>query len=537
MKVLVIGGIAGGPSFATRFRRINENAEIIIFERGAAISVASCALPYYLGGLIKDRASVIERTPEILKQKNNIDVRLYNDVTAIDPEKKIVDVKNLVTGDTYTESYDKLVIATGASPTVPRIKGIDDADDAFVLRTITDADNIKHFLDSRRPKRVTILGAGTIGIEVAEAFIDNGMDVTIVEQTNQVAAPFDTEITDIVAEELNNQGVHVFLNHTIQEITDNGKTLVFEDGSTHHTDMLFLGTGVAPNSQLAEAAGIELSDDHHVIVDHQLKTNVDDIYAIGDVIQTTSLITGQPIPSLLSSAANRQGHLLADILNDSPLTYKGFIGAGVSKFFDLTVSYVGYTESALQQSNINDYRSVFITPFDHAYFFPNADRVNFKLLYQDKTGKILGGQAVGRTGIDKRISQLSVAITGNLSVFDLPALEIPYSPPYSSTRDVLNIAGYVAINQLTNRTATIKAADIPAADLKTAVFLDIREAGKPVAGSIQPTLNIPLSDLRDRIDEIPTDKKVYITFRKGLGPYNASRVLAGKGIKAIMIEE
>jgi len=224
-------------------------------------------------------------------------------------------------------------------------------------------------------------------------------------------------------------------------------------------------------------------------------------------------------------------------LNGSPLEYKGFIGAGVSKFFDLTASFVGFTEQMLQQIGITNYKTVFITPFDRAYFYPNADRVNFKLIYEDKTGKILGGQAVGRNGIDKRIAELSVAITGNLSAFDLPSLEIPYSPPYSSTRDVLNIAGYVAINQMTNKSATIKLADIPKEDMQNAVFLDIREAGKPATGSIKPTLNIPLTELRDRINEIPKNKKVYITFRKGLGPYNASRVLAGKGIKAIMIEE
>lgn len=537
MKVLVIGGIAGGPSFATRLRRINENAEIIILERGAAISFASCALPYYLGGLIKDRSAVIERTPEILKQKNNIDVRLFNEVTKINSADKNVDVKNLQTGETYRESYDKLIIATGASPTFPEIKGIHDADNAFVLRAVTDADKIKAFIDEKHPQHATVLGAGSIGIEVSEALVDNNIDVTIVEQSGHVASPFDPEITDIVAEELHKQGVHVILNETVDEIRDNGHTLVLADGTIHETDMLFLGTGVQPNSEIAGAAGINLSDDGHVIVDHHLQTNLPDIYAIGDVIETTSLITGKPIPSLLSSAANRQGHLLADILNGSSLEYKGFISAGVSKFFDLTASFVGFTEQTLQQLGITNYKTVFITPFDRAYFYPNADRVNFKLIYEDKTGKILGGQAVGRNGIDKRIAELSVAITGNLTAFDLPSLEIPYSPPYSSTRDVLNIAGYVAINQLTNTTATIKAEAISPDDLAHAAFLDIREAGKPVAGSITPTLNIPLSELRDRIDEIPKDKKVYITFRKGLGPYNASRVLAGKGINAIMIEE
>ncbi len=537
MKVLVIGGIAGGPSFATRLRRLDEAAEIIIFERGAAISVASCALPYYLGGLIKDRSAVIERTPEILKQKNNIDVRLFNEVTAVHPDQQTVDVKNHQTGETYSETYDKLIISTGASPTIPGIKGIETATNAFVLRAVTDADKIKTFIDQQHPKKATILGAGSIGIEVAESFVNNGMDVTIVEQAGQVAAPFDEEIAEIVAKELEQKGVHLFLNHTISEIKDQGQTLVFEDGTQHHTDLLFLGTGVKPNSKLAVSAGLKLSDDQHIIVDHHLQTNQPNIYAIGDVIETTSLITSQPVPSLLSSAANRQGHLLADRFAGMPFDYQGFIGVGVSKFFDLTTSFVGFTEQMLKQAGIANYKTVFITPFDHAYFFPNADRVNFKLIYEDKTGKILGGQAVGRNGIDKRISQLSVAITGNLTVFDLPALEIPYSPPYSSTRDVLNIAGYVAINQLTHQTDTINASDIPAEDLQTAVFLDIREAGKPASGTVKATLNIPLPELRDRIAEVPTDRKVYITARKGLGPYNASTILKGKGIPVTIIEE
>ncbi|MBU9790154.1 FAD-dependent oxidoreductase [Lentilactobacillus sp. G22-6] len=537
MKVLVIGGIAGGPSFATRLRRINEDDEIIIFERGAAISVASCAMPYYLGGVVSDRSKLIERTPEILKQRNNIDVRLFNEVTSINPANKSVTVKNLKTGDVYQESYDQLVIATGASPVVPPIKGIENAGNAFVLRAITDADKLMTYLAAKRPKTVTILGAGAIGIEVAEAFVRRQMDVTIVDQADQVASPYDPEIASIVKDELIKQGVHVILNNGIKEIRNNGHTLVFEDGSLHQTAMLFLGTGVRPNSQLAEAAGIRLSPDHHVIVDDHLQTNLPDIYAIGDVIETTSLINGLPIPSVLSSPANRQGHLLADIMTDAPVTYKGFVGAGVTKFFDLTASYVGYTESALKQLGITNYKTVFITPYDRAYFFPNADRVNFKLIYEEKTGKLLGGQAVGKHGIDKRIAELSVAITGNLTAFDLPALEIPYSPPYSSTRDVLNIAGYVAIRELTNRSKTVKVSAISAEDRQNAFFLDIREPGTESAGSINPTANIPLSQLRDRIEEIPKDKKIYITFRKGIGPYNASRILDGKGYDVTTIDE
>ena len=537
MKYIVIGGIAGGPSFATRLSRIDENAEIIILEKGTAISVASCAIPYYLSGVIKNRDDLVERTPEILKQKNNIDVRLNNEVNRIDPANKKLTITNLQTGEQYTEGYDRLVLATGARPTFPSIPGIEDAPNAFILRSISQADKIKEFIDQKHPQSVIVVGAGTIGIELAEAFKELGLDVSIVEQSGQVAAPFDSEITDIIKEHLEQKGIHLYLNQTVASIADGGHTVNYADGTAHTTDMVFLGTGVKPNSEIAKEAGILTTPDGHIPVDDRLATNVEDIYAIGDVIETTSLIDNQPIASLLSSAANRQGHLLADILNGEPFRYHGFIGAGATKIFDLTASFVGYTEQALIQKGVTNYKTVFITPYDHAYFYPDADRVNFKLIFEDGTGKILGGQAVGKHGIDKRISQLSVAITGNLSVFDLPALEIPYSPPYSSTRDILNIAGYVAINQLTNKFNSIKLTDIPVEDYDHAVFLDIREDDKKMTGTITPTIHIPLSELRERIHEIPANQKVYITFRKGLGPYNASRILAGNGINAIIIEE
>ncbi|WP_283680029.1 FAD-dependent oxidoreductase [Lentilactobacillus sp. Marseille-Q4993] len=537
MKYVVIGGIAGGPSFATRLSRIDKDAEIIILEKDIAISVASCAIPYYLGNIIDDRNTLIERTPEVLKAKNNIDVRLNNEVTAIDSNNQQLSVTDHSSGEEYTERYDKLILATGASPTFPPIPGIEDADDAFVLRSLSQADQIKSFIDEKSPKQVTIVGAGTIGIELAESFITRGIDVSIVEQSDQIAAPYDSEITDILKDHLKDKGVKLYLNQTVASIEDNGHTINYADGTVHQTDMVFLGTGVKPNSEIAAATGVKTTADGHIPVNNQFETNVNNIYAIGDVIETTSLIDGQPIPSLLSSAANRQGHLLADILNGEPLEYNGFIGTGASKLFDLTASFVGYTELMLKAKGVSNYKTVFITPFDHAYFYPGADRVNFKLLYEDKTGKILGGEAIGTQGVDKRISQLSVAITGNLSVFDLPALEIPYSPPYSSTRDVLNIAGYVAMHSLTDGVETIKESDIPDDIKSNAVFLDIKEAGKPTMGNIQPTLNIPLNELRDRINELPREQPVYITFRKGIGPYNASRILASEGIKAVIIEE
>ncbi len=537
MKYVVIGGVAGGPSFATRLRRIDENAEIIILERGSAISYAGCAIPYYLGGVIKNRDSLIERTPEILKQKNNIDVRLFNEVTKIDPQNKKLAVTNLKTGDEYSETYDRLVLATGARPYFPDIKGIEQADNIFAVRNMDDADAVKNFLDTEEPKSVVILGGGAIGIEIAESFTENNMDVTIVEQNGQVAYPLDEEIAEIIQADMEKNGVRILLNRQVVEFQDDGHKVLLDDDSNISTDMLFMATGVVPNVELAQDAGINLAQDHHIIVDNKFQTNIADIYAIGDVIETKSLISGQPIPSLLSSAANRQGHLLADILSGQNYEYPGFIGAGASKFFDLTSSFVGFTENELNAAGYNNYANVFITPFDHAFFFPNATRVNFKLIYDTKSGKILGGQAVGENGIDKRIYQLSVAISGHLTVYDLPQLEIPYSPPYSSTRDVLNIAGYVAINQLQNQIKTIDANDIPKAELENGFFLDIREPGKPFAGTVMASANIPLSQLRNRINEIPTDQKIYITFRKGIGPYNASTILKGKGFDVTLIKE
>lgn len=537
VKIVVIGGVAGGPSFATRLRRLNEEHEIVIYERGENISFASCALPYYLGGVIEDLDSLIERTPEILKIKNNIDVLIKHEVDAIDPDKKELIVKDLTTGESTTTNYDKLVISAGARPTLPPIKGAETAKNGFVLRSVTDAADIKSFIDEQDPQNVLVLGAGVMGLELAENFKHRGMDVTLVDQLPQVAFPYDEEIADLIYDKLIEKGLNVRLSTRIEEIHQAGKEVLLSDGTSLYPEMIIFATGVAPNNEVAKTAGIELSDDGQIIVNDQLETNVSDIYAIGDIIKTTSVVTGLATSSMLSSAANRQGHMLADMINGTPMRYRGYIGAGVAKIFDYTASYAGMTEHALKAAGITNYKSVFVTPFDHAYFYPGAKRLNLKIIFDAASGKILGGQAVGEKGVDKRMGELSVAITGNLTVFDLPDLELPYSPPYSTTRDPLNIAGYVAINQMTNVVETIKAADIPAEDLANAFFLDIREPDKAKSGSIEATKNIPMNELRERINEIPRDRKVYITFRKGLNTYTSVRILAGFGIPAVLIEE
>ncbi|GAX05254.1 CoA-disulfide reductase [Secundilactobacillus pentosiphilus] len=537
MKVIVIGGIAGGPSFATRFRRLNEQNEIIILERGEQISVASCALPYYLGGVISDRNSLIERTPAVLKQKNNIDVRVRHEVTAIDPQHHVLSVKNLASGEQYSETYDKLVLATGARPVLPPIKGIETADNVFTLRSLTDGDRIKDYLQTASPQRVTILGAGAAGVELAENLRHLGLTVTLVDQAEQVMQPYDAEMTGFLEDELVKNGVEVKLGETVDAVTDNGHQLHLSDGSSFATDMLLVVTGVRPNNEVAQNAGIQLSADGHIVVDDQLATSVSDIYAIGDVIETTSLITGLPIPSVLSSAANRQGHLLADILNGGSLHYPGFVGVSVAKIFKLTASMVGYSEQTLKAAGITNYDSLFITPFDHAYFYPNAKRLNIKLLYEPDTGKILGGQFVGENGADKRAGELSAAIAGGLTVDELPNIELPYSPPYSAPRDPLNMAGYVGINQREQANQTVSYEQLSATERTDGIFLDIHEAGKAASSKIDSDLAIPLTELRDRLSEIPTGHTVYILYRKGLGPYNATRILAGNGFDVKIVTE
>ncbi|MCH5461975.1 FAD-dependent oxidoreductase [Lactobacillus sp. LC28-10] len=529
MKVIVIGGIAGGPSFATRFRRLNEQNEIVILERGEYISIASCALPYYLGGVITDRDSLIERTPAVLKQKNNIDVRVHHEVTAIDPKRHVINVTNLDADEQYQESYDKLVLATGARPVLPPIKGIETATNVFTLRSLADGDRIKNYLQSENPKRVTILGAGAAGIELSENLRRIGMTVTLVDQADRVMQPYDGELTDFLQEELVNNGVDVRLGETIDLVEENGHELHLSDGSVLTTDMLLVVVGVTPNSELAGNAGLQLSPDGHIIVDDQLATSATDIYAIGDVIETTSRITGLPVASMLSSAANRQGHLLADILNGEPLRYPGFVGVSVAKVFNLTASMVGYSEQTLQAAGVTNYDSLFITPFDHAYFYPNAKRLNIKVLYEPDTGRILGGQFVGENGVDKRAGELSAAIAGGLTIDDLPSIELPYSPPFSAPRDPLNLAGYVGINQRQQANQTVRYRDLTEPEKWAGTFLDIHEAGKPVSSKIDSDLAIPLTELRDRLNEVPTGHTVYILYRKGLGPYNASRILAGNG--------
>ena len=535
MKIVVIGGVAAGPSFATRLRRLDETIDITLFERGEHISYASCALPYYLGGVITDRDSLIERTPAILKQKNNIDVRIQTEITAIDPIHKTVQAHDLTTQQTDQVPYDKLILATGARPVLPPVPGLATAKNAFTIRSISDADQIDAFIKRQHPQTVTIIGAGAAGVELAENLNHRGLTVTLVDQSDQVLAPFDPELAAILETEIKTNGIQVRLNTGIKAIEAQGHTVVFADDTQQSADLILVVTGATPNHELATQAHLDVSSDGHIIGDQHLQTSNPDIYAIGDVIETTSLITGQRVPSQLSSPANRQGHLLADIIHGANLTYPGLIGVSVAKIFEQTASMVGYSDRMLQQAGMTNYDSILITPFDHAFFYPKSRRLNLKLTYDKTTGQILGGQFVGHEGVDKRAGELATAIAGGLTVADLPSLELPYSPPYSSTRDPLNVAGYVALNRMQQLANTVSFATLTEAQRQQGFFLDIREAGRPKTSTLPEDANIPLSQLRQRLTELPQDRLIYLIERKGLGPYNATRILAGNGFNVKII--
>lgn len=534
MKYLVIGGNAGGASFATRMRRIDESAEILVINRGSYISYASCALPYYIGDVVKSRASIIERTPEVLKEKNNIDVRVNQTATRVNPSAKTVTILDQASGNSYDENYDKLILATGASPVLPQIAGLRSASNVFTLREVADADHIKEYIQNHSVKTVTLIGAGIASLEITENLYLKGITVNIVEKLDQVGYPYDEEISKLLLQELTQNGIHVYLKHLVQEVLDDGRTIYTDQGKELKQDMIIVAAGVTPNTAFLADSGVLVNERGFVPVNQQLATNIADIYAIGDIIETKSYITGLPQNSVLSGPANRQGHLLADIFAGQPYKYDGIVGTRVGKVFEQTVSSVGYTETMLQEAGIGNFKSVFITPFNYANLYPGATRVNLKLTFDVDTGKILGGQAYGEKGVDKRMGELSTAIYGHLTVYDLPALELTYSPPYSTTRDPLNTAGYVAINQLKNDIETVKIAAIPEEE---GFFLDVREAGKQPSGSIKATMNIPLSELRDRLDEVPHDKPIYLTFRPGLANYTAARILAGNGLDAKIIME
>lgn len=530
MKVLIIGGVAGGATAAARLRRMDEDAEIVLFERGEYVSYANCGLPYYIGGTISEREQLFVQTAEGFITRFNVDVRLQSEVLSISPEAKAVKVRNLQTGETYTESYDKLLISTGAEPIKLPLPGID-SPGIFTLRSVPDTDSIKAYIQEHRPQRAVVMGAGFIGLEMAENLSEAGLDVDIVEMSDQVMAPLDFSMASIVHQHLKDKGVNLWLKERVIGFDSSGEAInVLLDGGKHiESDMVICSIGVRPEKQLAEAAGLKIGSLGGIWVNEYMQTSDADIYAVGDAVEVLNPVTKQAALIPLAGPANKQARIAAgNILEGNNYTYKGTIGSSIAKVFDLTVATAGVPAKTLKRLNI-DYLSSYTHSASHAGYYPGSEPLSIKIVFAPETGRLYGAQVVGFGGVDKRIEMLAQVIQNGGNIYDLTELEQAYAPPFSSAKDPVNIAGFVAENIIKGKMKTIYWRDITALDPKKDFLLDVRTRYEYERGHISGAINIPVDDLRSRMDEIPTDRKIIIYCAIGLRGYLAYRMLTQKG--------
>lgn len=532
MKVVIVGGVAGGASAAARLRRLDENAEIVMFEKGEFISFANCGLPYYVSGEIKEQSALTLQTPKSFNARFNVDVRILSEVIAINPDEKKVTVKKVVDGTTYEESYDELVLSMGADPIRPNIKGIE-SNKVFTIRNIPDTLRLKEYVDYKKPQRAVVVGGGFIGLEIAENIKAVGVDVTIVEMSNQVIAPIDYDMAAEVHCHLRSKGVKLMLNSALEEIEEKDNALeVTISGKKVETDMVVMAIGVKPESKMAVEAGIEVNSRGAIKVDSHMRTNIKNIYAIGDVIEITNFITKEKSYVPLAGPANKQGRIVADNICGLGTVYTGTQGSSVMKVFDITVASTGLNEKEAKRQGL-DYGKVYTYSANHATYYPGASMMAIKTIYEKKTGKILGAQIVGRDGVDKRCDVYAVAIRANMTAYDLTNLELCYAPPYGSAKDPVNMAGYVIENTLTGKVEHICWDDLEAAKAdENGILLDVRtEAEVANGGIIDGFINIPVDNLRARISELDKSKTIYITCQIGLRGYIAARILSQLGYK------
>lgn len=534
-KIIIVGGVAGGASTAARLRRLDENAEIIMFEKGEYISFANCGLPYYIGEIIKEREKLIVQTVDEMSNKFNLDIRNLSEVVKIDKENNKITVKSLKNNEIYEESYDTLVLSPGASPIKPNIRGIEDCENLYTLRNIPDTDKIKEYVDNKKPRKAIVIGGGFIGLEMAENLRERGLDITLVEAGNQVMAPLDIEMAAIVHDVLIDKDVKLILNDGVKEFKDKGKRVVLSSGKEIETDLIILSIGVRPETSIVKEAGIELNERGGIIVDKHMKTSVDNIYALGDAVEIIDFVNKKPTMIPLAWPANRQGRIVADNICGRNSSYKGSLGSSVAKIFDYTVATTGNNEKTLKKLGI-DYKAIHIHPGSHAGYYPGAFPISFKMLFNPKDGRILGAQGIGIDGVEKRIDIISTAIKGNLNVFDLQDIEPCYAPPYNSAKDPVNMLGYYASNIMEDLVDIIQWNKVDELDKNNSIIVDVREEFELVTGTFENSINIPLGQLRDRLDEIPKNKNVYVTCQVGQRGYVASRILRSNGINAINID-
>lgn len=529
-KIVIVGGVAGGATAAARLRRLNENSHIVLLERGEHISFANCGLPYYIGGSIEKREKLLVQTVEGMSRRFNLDIRNLSEVLSIDRKGKTVRIKDLRAGTEYEEAYDVLLLSPGAKPFFPSVEGITEAPNLFSLRNIPDTDRIKSYVEENEPKSAVIVGGGFIGLEMAENLHDLGIKVSLVQRSDQVMQVLDFEMAAIVQEHLRSKGVQLFLNNGLERIEAEGKKVVLKNGEELFTDMIVMAAGVQPESKLAEEAGLELGSRKSIKVNEYLQTSDPSIYAVGDAIEVKDYISGQSSFVPLAWPANRQGRIVADTISGKPTAYKGTLGTSIAKVFDLTAATTGNNEKMLHRMGVA-YKVVHIHPNSHAGYYPGAAPLALKMLFSPKDGTILGAQAVGAKGADKRIDVLATAIRGGLTIYDLPELELAYAPPFSSAKDPVNMLGYVAQNMMEGRLETFQWYEVAELQASGAFILDVREEKEWQAGHIEGAVHFPLDTLRDCIKELPASEIIYLYCHAGLRGYLATRILEENGLK------
>ena len=529
MKVLIIGGVAGGASAAARLRRLDENAEIVILERGEFISFANCGLPYYIGGDIRERESLLLQSPESFKRRFNIEVRILSEAIDIDTRSKKVMVRNLMTGEKYYENYDKMIFSPGAKPVVPPIPGADN-DKVFLLRSIPDTIKIKEYIENASPQSAVVVGGGYIGLEMAENLKKAGLDVTVVEMADHCIASLDYDTACDIHNYLREKKINLFLKNSVKAIEhENDRLKIKLSNGEIWTDMVLLSVGVKPDTDLAKACGLLLNKKGAVIVDEHMQTSDPDIYAVGDAVQITNFVTGEKGYIPLAGPANKQGRIAADNICSIQSSYKNTQGSAVLKLFDMTVGCTGITEESAKAAGI-EYDKVFTYSPSHAGYYPDSHEISIKTIFEKNTGKILGAQLVGFDGVDKRCDVLAAAIRANMKANDLTELELCYAPPFSSAKDPVNFVGYVIENHLNGKVKSFHWHDV--ANLprdNSATLLDVRTKEEYDCAHIDSFINIPLDDLRDRIDELDPSKTAYVHCRSGQRSYIACRILMGYG--------
>ena len=533
MKVVIIGGVAGGATAAARLRRLDEQAEIVVFERSGYISYANCGLPYYIGGVIEDPEALTLQTPESFFTRFRVDMRVRHEVTALHPDRKTVSVKNLETGEEFEEVYDKLILSPGAKPAQPRLPGVG-LEQLFTLRTVEDTFRIKDYINAHHPKSAVLAGGGFISLELAENLRELGMEVTIVQRPRQLMNPFDPDMAAFIHGEVRRHSIHLALGQTVEgfQEKDGGVDVLLKDAAPLHADMVVLAIGVTPDTALAKDAGLELGLKGSIVVNDRMETSAPDIYAVGDAVQVKHFVTGQDAVISLAGPANKQGRIAANNICGGDSRYQGSQGSSVIKVFDLTAAATGVNETNAKKAGL-DVDTVVLSPMSHAGYYPGGKLMTVKVVFERETYRLLGAQLVGYEGVDKRIDVLATAIRAGMTAIQLKDLDLAYAPPYSSAKDPVNMAGFMVENLAKGIVKQFHTEDVGALPRDGSVtLLDTRTAEEYAGGHIEGFQNIPVDELRERLGELKPGKPVYVICQSGLRSYIACRILTGYGYEA-----